>query len=137
MTVDETFGAYLARKYLEWQQDQGELRMKQEFAAHLAISPQALNNYFKDRDKPSGDRVHEMAARLGDLEIYDVLGLPRPDPLLQLLILKWKEFSEETRQAMADDAAIDVPEASKYGTPAKNRRGVGKPKRSTEDADRP
>ncbi len=53
---------------------------------------------------PGPASLPRIAAKLGP-EIYDLLGLPRPDPDLQAVISNWGRLSDETKAEIA--AAIE------------------------------
>lgn len=52
---------------------------------------------------PEGANVQKLAKRLG-LEVYDVLGLPRPDADLHFLQQHWDDLSPEARKALREKA---------------------------------
>jgi len=77
--------AWLMKKYLQWQQKEGELKNINEFAEHLGVSQPTLSMWLGGSHLPSKHSADLLAAKLGP-EIYDLLGLARPDtiPLDQL-----------------------------------------------------
>ena len=93
------FSRWLEQKYLDWQSERGRRVLLQEFADWLGISKQLLSHYLNGRNVPNGPTVTKLADKLGP-EIYDVLGLARPDPNIQPIISAYDEMDEETRQAL-------------------------------------
>lgn len=87
MTADgrPPFSKWLETKYLDWQKDRGERVLQNEFAGWLGISKQLLSQYLNGRSVPTGERIGQLAEKLGP-EVYDALGLRRPDPLLDELL---------------------------------------------------
>jgi transcriptional regulator with XRE-family HTH domain len=89
---------FLDQKYLQWQTAQGKRKTVQEFADYLGISQSVLSHYMNGkRKKPTSDNLRALSNKLG-FEIYDVLGLPRPDPDLAYISQNWDKVSEEFRQ---------------------------------------
>lgn len=74
-----TFSQYLEMKYLEWQQKQGGRKTIAEFAAYLGIAQTTASSYMNGVRKPEGEKLQRIAEKLG-IEVYDVLGVQRPDP---------------------------------------------------------
>ena len=122
--VSVEFKQYLERSFLDWQYEQGERKTLSEFAAYLGISKGVLNNYFSGRRNPSEENIELLAKKLGD-EVYDVLGIPRPDDRLTAIIKAWGSatdelrtkieqlFLEELQRSNAFDAKSDVAETKR------------------------
>lgn len=71
---------YITRKYLEWRQDKyGRAGSAARFAAELGIAPQLLNDWMNQGRIPQGENINLLVDYFG-YEIYDVLGLRRPEP---------------------------------------------------------
>jgi len=96
-------GDWLERQFLDWQREQGGRRTVTEFSEWLEVGRDTLNNWMNGRRTPEGESTNLLAAKLGP-EIYDVLGLPRPDPMLQAIIRSWGNIPEPRRRRMADEA---------------------------------
>jgi len=84
---------WLQSQFLEWQMQEGELKKLIEFAEYLGVSQSNLSRWINGQANPTGGNVAVLASRLG-LEIYDILGLPRPHPTLQKIIAAWGEMEE-------------------------------------------
>ena len=89
---------WLERKFLEWQIDEGRKSLT-SFAQYLGIPQAVISHYMSGRYKPSGDNVNKIAAKLGP-EIYDLLGLQRPDPLLEEMRQTYDQVSEVRRRKL-------------------------------------
>lgn len=77
MTVN--FPEFIERKYLEWQNREGKRKSIEEFAIYIGVSQPALSLWMGGKRTPSAQTVHLLAEIFGN-EVYDVLGLPRPNP---------------------------------------------------------
>ena len=92
--TNTNIATWLESKYIEWISVSGERRTISEFAAWLDISQSLLSRYMNGTRTPSRKNTDKIAARLGP-EIYDLLGLQRPDPLLQRLQTQWHLLTDE------------------------------------------
>jgi hypothetical protein len=75
-----TIGTWLDKKFREWENARGRKSTITAFAKYLEIPSGLLNKYMNDRNKPEGKNVEKLASKLGN-EIYDLLGLARPDTI--------------------------------------------------------
>lgn len=87
---------WLETKYLEWQLDKGRKSIT-AFAEYLDIPQPVLSHYMTGRYKPSGLNVERLASKLGP-EIYDLLGLARPDPWLEEIRDAYDRIDQSGRQ---------------------------------------
>jgi transcriptional regulator with XRE-family HTH domain len=76
--IQMEFKQYLEKKYLEWQNREGGRKTITEFADFLGISQPTISNYMTGARKPDTEKAMKIANKLG-IEVYDVLGIPRPD----------------------------------------------------------
>jgi transcriptional regulator with XRE-family HTH domain len=97
------FPQYLEKKYLEWQQVVGERKTVREFAEYIGVSASSITMWWKGKRTPEGENVQKIANKLG-VEVYDVLGLPRPDPDLLYIQQNWSNISDKGRQAIREQA---------------------------------
>lgn len=126
----KSLGDWLNSQFVEWQQHEGKRKELAEFAVYLGVHPVNLSRWMSGAAKtPSDENIVTLAAKLGP-EIYDVLGLPRPDERLGKIIEVWGRLSEAEREALAERAeqaagaegdSGDEPTAAVY-------EGVGKGK---------
>jgi transcriptional regulator with XRE-family HTH domain len=99
------FRQWLELKFLEWQRNQGGRKTVLQFADYLGVSQQTVSSWWNSPKIPQGDNIRKLADKLG-LEVYDVLGLERPDPFLHYLIKQWEKLPEE-----AQDALLEIAES--------------------------
>jgi len=99
------FRQWLELKFLEWQRNQGGRKTVLQFAEFLGVSQQAASSWMNGTRLPQGDYLRKLADKLG-LEVYDVLGLERPDPFLHYFIKHWEKLPEE-----AQDALLEIAES--------------------------
>lgn len=91
------FSQYLEMKFLEWQQQQGSRKTISEFAVYLEVPQPTISSYMTGARKPDMEKLQKIARKLG-FEVYDVLGLPRPDEDLAYISQHWDTISEEFRR---------------------------------------
>lgn len=97
----------LERAFLEFRIRQTRHRLSvslNSFANYLDFSPPIVNQWLNGSRLPSQGNVERIIPKLVellDLEVYDLLGLPRPDPDLQRLIQVWPRIPKEYRQVLA------------------------------------
>ena len=80
-----TFKEFLNKKHLEYQISQGRSVSAKEFAQWLGASPTSYSNWINSGYKPDLYRVQVLSKKLG-MEIYDVLGIPRPPTTIEVEI---------------------------------------------------
>lgn len=108
MNLDDTimkmkFTQFLELKFLEWQQAEGGRKTVKQFAAYIGVSQSTISTWWNGDRSPEGENIQKIAHKLG-IEVYDVLGIPRPDPDLLYIQQNWSNFSEKGRQAIRDTA---------------------------------
>lgn len=101
MESAQKFADWLEAEYLKWEQQRGKRSTLVQFANYLGISAPLLSHYIKGIREPSNDTVHKLAQRLG-AEIYDVLGLQRPDANLQFISRNWSKLTEAQKSELID-----------------------------------
>lgn len=115
------FRQWLEMKYLDWQRRQGGRKTVLQFAEYLDVSQQTLSNWLNETRKPQGDNVRKLADKFG-LEVYDVLGLERPNADMFYLQSIWDELSPEDRREIMDKARKSAHENENISTAPKKRR---------------
>ena len=95
--------AFLLAQMQLWESAQGKRTTLQGFADHLGVSQPLLSIWLKGDTKPSPEKVELLAAKLGN-EIYEVLGLPKPDPDLTRLNQIWPHIPEAMRRSIVKQA---------------------------------
>ena len=71
------FPQWLFHKYLDWQGGLGQRKSLTAFAAYVGVSQPQMTAYLKGDYLPKGENLGKIAAVLG-VELYDVMGMPRP-----------------------------------------------------------
>jgi len=99
----DTFPQWINRKFVEWQASQGKRKTVEEFAIYLGVSRPLLNMWMNGNKKPGRENINLMAEVFGN-EIYDVLGLPRPNPYLQRVNRLWEFLPEAIQKKIAEEA---------------------------------
>lgn len=102
MTVN--FPEFIEKKYLEWQNREGKRKSVEEFAMYIGVSQPAISHWMSGKRTPSAQTAHLLAEIFGD-EVYDVLGLQRPNPYLQLVNRRWEFLDEATQKRIAEEVA--------------------------------
>lgn len=99
----DTFPQWINRKFVEWQASQGKRKTVEEFAIYLGISRPLLNMWMNGNKKPGRENINLLAEVFGN-EVFDVLGLPRPNPYLQRVNRVWEFLPEAIQKRIAEDA---------------------------------
>jgi len=89
-------GEWIWGKYLDWLKSEGGYKSQAEFARQLGIDRALLNQYLNGRQNPSKANAEKLAA-LGP-EIYDLVGIPRPDPALEQLERVFDMATQEQKE---------------------------------------
>ena len=97
------FKKFLELEFLEWQRKVGARKTVAEFADFLGVSQSTVSAWWNQTRSPEGENLRKLANKLG-LEVYDVLGLPRPDEDLHFISQNWDKISPAERRAMREQA---------------------------------
>jgi len=98
------FPQFLERKFLEWQKTKGGRRTAKEFATWLGVPSSTLSTWWSNKSTPTDEKfIRKLSDKLG-LEVYDVLGLPRPDADLHYLQQAWENIPAAARRAIREQA---------------------------------
>jgi transcriptional regulator with XRE-family HTH domain len=98
-----SFRQFLELKFLQWQQESGGRKTVREFAKYIGVGQSSISMWWNGERLPEGENVQKLAQKLG-LEVYDVLGLPRPDANLHYLQKHWDDFSPEVQRTLREQA---------------------------------
>ncbi|MBN1888273.1 MAG: helix-turn-helix transcriptional regulator [Thermoflexales bacterium] len=93
------FANWIENQYLDWQKKQGGRKTVTEFAAWLGFAKSTVSQWLNGRGQPNTESLHRLAQKLG-LDVYTVLELPSPDPLLFSIQASWDILSDSEREAM-------------------------------------
>lgn len=104
--MSELTREWLEGKYREWRNERPRSEDSIElFANHVGVSRNTMNNWLNRGQTPGVGSAGLLASKLGP-EIYDLLGIQRPDPLLQVVIERWPYLTNEQKQGIAQQAEI-------------------------------
>jgi transcriptional regulator with XRE-family HTH domain len=95
---------WLEQKFLEWEKAQGRKQSYYAFAHYLEVSQSGLNQWMTGSSTPSGGDLLNIANKLGP-EIYEILGLPRPNAEVQRLTVSFANLPPDIRQKLANAIA--------------------------------
>lgn len=101
MKRTEDLSSWLEQEYLLWQQEQGKRATLAQFAKYIGISGALLSHYMNGIRKPSEENIHKLADRLSP-DIYDILGLQKPDPKLQFISRNWTRLSTHQQESLIE-----------------------------------
>lgn len=92
-----TVARWLGEKFQAWRAAQeGRRAGVTQFARHIGITRDDLNNYMLRGVRPEGERLKKIGRVLGP-EVYDLLGLTRPDPQLRQVMQAFVQLPAEQR----------------------------------------
>lgn len=69
---------WFVTKYLDWQKENRSISSMAEFARYLDVGDKALNTWVNGRNNPSYRKAIQIAKKLDDYSLLDILGYPRP-----------------------------------------------------------
>lgn len=109
---------WFEQKFIQWRSRQPSRKATlNQFAAEIGINRDVLNTYMLRGSAPEGDNLMRVGLALG-WTIYELVGEPRPDPLLVYVTVNWSCLSDEDKRAIArmldlDDATTELPSPDK------------------------
>lgn len=92
---------FLFKKFLTWQDQEGQRRTVTEWAKYLDVPQASLSSWMSGVYFPKGSNLGKLAAKLGP-EIYDILGMTRPRDYGDLSPKK-RELLERLESASDED----------------------------------
>ena len=104
-----TLKDWLNQKFNDWEKTQGRSQSYYSFARYLQVSQSGLSQWMTGGSAPGGEDLLNLASKLGP-EIYDVLGLPRPNAEVQRMTVSFASLPPDIRQRLAN-AIIEVDES--------------------------
>jgi len=91
------FAAWLEGKFLSWMGETGQRRTLTEFAKYLGVSQSLLSQWLNGRYIPDRENLGKLARCLGP-EVYEMVGMLRPDPDAQRLMGIFGELDEKGKK---------------------------------------
>src|SRR5512146_1899473 len=108
---------WFEQKFIQWRSRQPSRKATlNQFAAEIGINRDVLNTYMLRGSAPEGDNLMRVGLALG-WAIYDLVGEPRPDPLLIYVVTNWGCLTDDDRNAIA--RLLDVDPSSEIRSPDK------------------
>lgn len=99
-TVKEWFN----QKFSEWEKAQGGRQSYYAFARYLEVGQSVLSLWMIGSAVPGGEDLAAVAAKLGP-EIYDLVGLPRPNAETQRLMVSLATLPPDIRDNLSQALA--------------------------------
>lgn len=95
---------WLNQKFVEWEKAQGRSQSYYAFARYLEVSQSGLSQWMIGNGSPGGDDLLNIAKKLG-VEIYDIIGLPRPNTQVQRVTASIASLPPEIRDKLSNAVA--------------------------------
>jgi transcriptional regulator with XRE-family HTH domain len=95
---------WLNQKFIEWEKSQGHKQSYYAFARFLEVSQSGLGQWMTGSAAPGGDDLLNIASKLG-ADVYDILGLPRPNADVQRLTVSFAGLPPDIRQGLSSAIA--------------------------------
>ena len=99
----EKLPAWLTRKFREWESKTGRRQSLSAFARYLGVKQPSLSHWINHDNPPSYENIEKLAEKLGP-EIYDIMGMPRPDPNIEKLVELYSAASPEQKKEILRQA---------------------------------
>ncbi len=100
-TIVGNLSDWLNKKFLEWQNQKGRPQKAKAFAEHLDVKYTTYSGWVNSKIPPSKENVEKLAAKLGP-EIYDILGMLRPDPDEEKWLSVFRAVPPGNKKALMD-----------------------------------
>lgn len=104
-TVKEWF----TQKFIAWENTQGGRQSYYAFARYLGVSQSGLGAWMNGDSAPGGEDLILIAGKLGP-EVYDVIGLPRPNAEVQRVTVSFASLPPDLRQRLTS-AIVEIDQA--------------------------
>jgi transcriptional regulator with XRE-family HTH domain len=97
--MKKTAADFLHTSFLEWQLSTKRKQTLRAFAQYLDVAITSLSGWMSGGSIPAGENLEKLAAKLGP-GIYDAIGHPRPNPLIEEVKLAAVELTPEQRDEL-------------------------------------
>lgn len=107
---------WIEAQYIEWQRRRKKHGSQAAFYTWLGVSRNTYNGWTLKKQTPTGDSLRLLGEKLG-WEIYDIVGEPRPHPILQLTRKLWGRLTDDEIKRIekilrgAEERSADAPVA--------------------------
>jgi transcriptional regulator with XRE-family HTH domain len=95
---------WLNQKFAEWEKSQGSRQSYYAFARFLDVSQSGLGQWMTGASMPGGNDLLTIAEKLGP-EIYEIMGLPRPNAEVQRVTVSFAALPADMRQRLTNAIA--------------------------------
>ncbi len=124
----QTLPEFLTKNFLGWQAAEGERKTLEDFADYLDVNRSLLSYWMNGKRTPNRSACEKISAKLGN-EIYDIVGIPRPNPYLQKLNRIWEFIPEDIQRRFSEEAEkYETEEISERVSKTSKRRKTAKVK---------
>jgi hypothetical protein len=96
-----TLKDWLTQKFNDWEKTQGRSQSYYAFARYLEINQSVLSQWMTGSSIPGGEDLLSVASKLGP-EIYEVLGMPRPNAEAQKMNVSLIGLPPDIRQRLTN-----------------------------------
>ncbi|HNB52073.1 MAG TPA: helix-turn-helix transcriptional regulator [Anaerolineales bacterium] len=118
-----SFHYWLEQKFIEWMATEKQRKTLTAFANHIGVSQPLMTRYMSGQVLPTEENILKIAARLGP-EVYDVLGLARPDPLLQYITARWHKLPPKLQEEILSQVTRYEAEANEKDNPQQKPKTI-------------
>ncbi len=101
-----TFKDWINQKFSAWEKAQGGRQSYYAFARFLGVSQSGLGHWMTGGAVPSGDDLLILADKLGP-DVYDSLGLPRPNAEARKVTVSFSSLPPDIRQRLTS-ALVEI-----------------------------
>lgn len=103
--MEMEFKKFIEGKFVQWQSEQGKRKTVADFAAYLGISQPLLSMWMNGSKKPGIENI-KILSQIYGLEIYDLLGKPRPDASFFKMTTYWNFLNDSEREAISKQVEV-------------------------------
>jgi transcriptional regulator with XRE-family HTH domain len=97
------YNRWLMDKFVEWERKKGQRQSYSAFARYLGVKQSSLSQWLAGNYPPSRENVEKLAEKLGP-EIYDIMGMERPDPDIEQLVRLYSAATPEQKKEILRQA---------------------------------
>lgn len=99
MKYKTSFGQFLDKEYLKWQQELQRRATQGEFAEYIGVERSLLSHYLNNGTLPTKEMAQRIAERLGP-EVFRVLENADPDPVISWIGRNWQNIPPEIQEQL-------------------------------------
>ena len=111
------FSSWLEQQYIRWQANRKKRGSIREFSRWLVIDHRLVTRWMNGERRPGDNNVERLSEKLGQ-EVYDAMGLSRPDPELRRINAVWDALPDQERIRLAN-LAEDLAGHARAGEPVR------------------